>query len=80
MKVKGESMYMSLFSYLSLYCYSMLGRTNDALIIRYKQILRAEGNFQKFQRELKHFHTADCSLSDDNVAHVVQEQIQLLGK
>lgn len=57
----------------------MLGRTNDALMVRYKQILRAEGNFQKFQRDLKHFHTADCSLSDDNIAHAVHEHLNLLG-
>ncbi|CAG7723718.1 unnamed protein product [Allacma fusca] len=57
---------------------NMLGRTNDALMIRYRQILRSEGNFQKLQRDLKHFQTADCSLSDDNIAHVVHEHVNLL--
>lgn len=56
----------------------MLGRTNEAMLIRYKQILRREGNLQNFLKEMEHFHTAECQLSGEEVAVLIAQHLQLL--
>lgn len=56
----------------------MLGRTKDAMIVRYKQILRREGNLQNFLKEMEHFHKAECQLSGDDVAGHISQHLVLL--
>jgi len=50
------------------------------MIIRYKQILKREGNLQMFLKEMEHFHKAECQLSEDDVAALVSQHLQLLRK
>jgi hypothetical protein len=56
----------------------MLGRTREGMIIRYKQILKREGNLQMFLKEMEHFHKAECQLSEDDVASLISQHLQLL--
>jgi hypothetical protein len=56
----------------------MLGRTREGMIIRYKQILKREGNLQMFLKEMEHFHNAECQLSEDDVASLISQHLQLL--
>jgi hypothetical protein len=78
-------------SYINIYIYiristpqltcllhSMLGRTREGMIIRYKQILKREGNLQMFLKEMEHFHKAECQLSEDDVASLISQHLQLL--
>jgi len=58
----------------------MLGRTNDALVVRYKTILRSEGNLGKIENQLKHFYTAECNITDEYIANLVKSHYNLVGK
>jgi hypothetical protein len=67
-----------LLHFASILNFSMLGRTKEALLIRYKQILRKEGNLQNFLREMEHFHQSECQLSNENLASFITQHLQLL--
>lgn len=57
----------------------MLGRTKDALIVRYKQILkRGGGNLQNLLKEMKHFVSADCQLCDEDIVSFISQHLMLL--
>lgn len=58
----------------------MLGRTKDAMLVRYKQVLRREGNLQNFIKEMEHFHQAECQLSNEDVASFISQHLSLLRK
>lgn len=63
----------------SIFYFSMLGRTHDALIVRYKTILRSS-NLDRIQTQLKHFYVAECSNSDEDIAVLVQSHSNLIGE
>ena len=60
--------------------FSMLGRTEDALVLRYKQILRKMGNLQFLLRDMEHFYKAECQPPDGGVGELINQHIVLLGK
>jgi len=58
---------------------SMLGRTQDALILRYKSILRGT-NLDRIQAQLSHFYAAELSLNtDEYMATLVQSHLNVVG-
>lgn len=58
----------------------MLGRTKEAMLIRYKHILRRENNLQNFLKEMEHFYHSECQLSNEEVALLFNQHLQLLCK
>lgn len=58
---------------------NLLGRTRDTLIIRYKTILRSEGNLNKLESQLTHFYKAECIISDAEIASFVKSHLNLIG-
>lgn len=57
----------------------MLGRTKEALIVRYKQILRrGGGNLQNLLKEMKHFVSAECQLCDEDIVLFISQHLMLL--
>ncbi|OXA59443.1 spermatogenesis-defective protein 39 homolog [Folsomia candida] len=57
---------------------NMLGRTKEAMLIRYKHILRRENNLQNFLKEMEHFYHSECQLSNEEVALLFNQHLQLL--
>jgi len=57
---------------------NMLGRTREAIIVRYKLILRSEGNLTKIEHQLKHFYTAECNITDEYIAQIVKSHFELI--
>ncbi|ODM93523.1 Spermatogenesis-defective protein 39 [Orchesella cincta] len=58
---------------------NMLGRSKEALLMRYKQILRrAGGNLQNLLKELKHFNSAECQLCEEDVILFINQHLMLL--